>query len=94
MDLSQKSLCPLSFFVPYPIGPKISTMDVTAVESGVPQGSVVGPFLFITYIADLKTEIQSRCLFTLYRLYTDDLKIYNDSPTNYSILSKDISIVN
>ena len=66
-----------------------SLSDLTAVESGVPQGSVLGPLLFITYIADLKTEIQSRCLF-----YADDLKIYNDSPTNCSILSKDILIVN
>ncbi|XP_063921242.1 uncharacterized protein LOC135136044 [Zophobas morio] len=70
-------------FVPKKVKVDASLSDLTAVGSGVPQGSMLGPLLFIRYIPDLKSEIQSRCLF-----YADDLKTYNDSPTNCSILSK------
>ena len=45
----------------------------TDVSSGVPQGSVLGPLLFIMYVNDLPDEVQS---FT--KLFADDAKLYKD----------------
>ena len=45
----------------------------TDVSSGVPQGSVLGPRLFIMYVNDLPDEVQS---FT--KLFADDAKLYKD----------------
>ena len=48
-----------------------------AVTSGIPQGSVLGPTLFIIYINDLPDLVSS----DLY-LFADDTKIFSINPTS------------
>ena len=45
--------------------------DWAAVSSGVPQGSVLGPLLFLIYINDIDNEIASKIL-----KFADDTKLY------------------
>ena len=44
---------------------------ISHVTSGVPQGSVLGPLLFICYINDLTEEMKST-----FKLYADDVLLY------------------
>ena len=64
-----------------------SFSEWAAVTSGVPQGSCLGPVLFIVYINDLPDVIQSLC-----QLYADDTKVYNkvDNETLRQQLQKDL----
>uniref|UniRef100_A0A8C6XUJ4 Reverse transcriptase domain-containing protein n=1 Tax=Naja naja TaxID=35670 RepID=A0A8C6XUJ4_NAJNA len=57
------------------------------VNSGVPQGSVLGPTLFILYINDLCDHIKSNCV-----LFADDVKLFNTTE-NTATFQKDLSYV-
>ena len=43
------------------------------VSSGVSQGSVLGPLLFILYVNDIPSEVSSFC-----KIFADDAKLYKD----------------
>ena len=49
------------------------------VKSGVPQGLVLGPLLFLLYINDLPD-----CVKTAVKMFADDLKLYGTSDTSES----------
>ena len=54
------------------------------VLSGVPQGSVLGPILFILYINDLPEVVNS-----IVKIFADDTKIYNKD-SNSDIIQQDL----
>ena len=57
------------------------------VSSGVPQGSVLGPALFLLYINDIQDNISSRI-----RLFADDSIVYREihSDLDHTILQQDL----
>lgn len=67
-----------------------SHSDIAEVTSGVPQGSVLGPLLFLIFINDLPTNISSRI-----RLFADDCVIYRTitSSSDHEALQGDLDLV-
>ena len=70
---------------------KVKVNDVESenveVSSGVPQGSVLGPLLFLIYIDDLPCKITSSC-----QIFADDKKIYGPvSTATHQSMQKDIN---
>ncbi|KHN89022.1 putative RNA-directed DNA polymerase from transposon BS [Toxocara canis] len=58
------------------------------VLSGVPEGSILGPLLFLLYVNDLPKSLLSCC-----KLYADDVKIYRpitDPQFDYNVLRQDM----
>ena len=62
--------------------------DWLSVRSGVPQGSVLGPLLFLIYIDDLHSVVKNSTV----KLYADDVTIYKEikSETDCILLQEDL----
>ena len=58
------------------------------VTSGVPQGSVLGPLLFISYIDDLQNAVSHSAL----KLFADDIALYIEikTPADCLLLQQDL----
>ena len=57
------------------------------VTSGIPQGSVLGPILFVIYINDLPANVKSQV-----KMFADDTKLFTrvDVPNNHETMQNDL----
>ena len=61
------------------------------VISGVPQGSVLGPLMFLSYIDELHQVIHHSTI----KFFADDIALYKEIivPTDQSLLQEDLTKV-
>ena len=64
--------------------------DFKSVVCGVPQGSILGPLLFLTYVNDMKTSISSNCKLILYADDSAILYSHKDPSTISQVLGKEL----
>ena len=68
-----------------------SISEYSGIESGVPQGSVLGPLLFLIYINDLERNIKSNIKF-----FADDIMLFSlvkDPDISALDLNHDLDII-
>ena len=67
-----------------------SCSEYASIVSGVIQGSVLGPLLFLLYINDVADIFGSNCVS---KLYADDIKLYSvlNNPLDYSDLQSNLN---
>ena len=68
------------------VGDKFS--NFAQISSGIPQGSVVGPLLFIIYVADIPCCIKSQS-----SLFADDTKLFDNPVTGSDTLQNDFCLI-
>lgn len=75
------------------IGSSLSA--VTKLTSGVVQGSVIGPLLFVLFINDIAQLLQTSSSTCVCKLYADDLKLYStiETDADYDLLQNGLNLI-